>query len=257
MSNKQGDWIWYELMTNDAAGAQAFYAPLINWKIANPANAGFDYREIQAVDDGYVGGIMQITPDMAGAQPGWIGYLAVDDVDVHVASITAAGGRLCMPARDMPGVGRFAMMFDPQGAPYYIMKSATAETSHAFASDAPNPGHCAWNELRTSDLTGGLGFYTGQFGWVKEGEMDMGPLGRYIMLRHGSMIGAMMTNPAPQPSSYWSFYFRVVDIDAALAQISASGGQIINGPTQTPGDDWSVEGIDPQGAHFAIVGKRQ
>lgn len=256
MSNKHGEWIWYELMTNDAAGAQAFYGPLVNWKIANPASDGFDYREIQAADDGYVGGIMAITPEMDGAQQCWIGYLAVDDVDAQIARIEAEGGRLCMPARDMPGIGRFAMLFDPQGAAFYIMKSATAEISTAFAGDAPNPGHCAWNELRTSDPAAAMAFYTGQFGWAKDGEMDMGPMGAYEFLRHGPMIGALMKNPAPQAPSHWCFYFRVVDIDAAIAQIGATGGQVVNGPHLVAGEDWTVQGIDPQGAHFALVGKR-
>jgi uncharacterized protein len=244
MTNKHGDWVWYELMTSDAAGAQSFYGPLLSWKIASPASDGFDYREIQAADDGFVGGILQITPEMVGAQPGWVGYIAVDDVDASVASIEKAGGRLCMPARDMPGVGRFAMVFDPQGALFYVMKSATDDVSTAFAADAPNPGHCAWNELMTSDRAGAMAFYTGQFGWVKDGEMDMGPVGTYEMLRHGPMIGGV------------NFYFRVSDIDGAIAMIGASGGTVINGPDEIPGGDFTINGIDPQGAYFALIGTR-
>ena len=256
MANKHGDWVWYELMTSDSAAAKAFYEPLLNWTIANPASDGFDYREIQAADGGFVGGMLQIMPEMQGAQPGWIGYIEVDDVDACIVRIEAAGGRLCMPARDLEGVGRFAMVFDPQGALFYVMKNANDETSRAFASDAPNPGHCAWNELRTSDQAAAMDFYTSQFGWTKDGAMDMGPMGQYEFVRHGSVLGALMTNPAPQAPSHWGFYFRVVDIDAAIAQIAAGGGQLAAGPHEVPGGDWTIEGIDPQGAHFALVGQR-
>jgi uncharacterized protein len=256
MTNRHGDWVWYELMTPDADGAQAFYSTVLDWKIANPANDGFDYREIQAADDGYVGGILQITPEMEGAQPGWVGYIAVDNVDASVASIENAGGRLCMPARNMEGVGRFAMMFDPQGALFYVMTSATGETSTAFAAQAPNPGHCAWNELRTSDQAGAMAFYTSQFGWAKDGELDMGPMGAYEFLKHGVVIGAMMKNPAPQAPSHWCFYFRVAHIDAALTRVKDAGGQIVNGPHQVPTGDWTAQGIDPQGAMFALVGTK-
>jgi predicted enzyme related to lactoylglutathione lyase len=256
MANKHGDWVWYELMTSDANGAQAFYGPLLNWKIANPASDGFDYREIQAADDGFVGGIMQITSEMVGAQPGWVGYIEVDSVDASIASIEGAGGKLCMPARDMPGVGRFAMMFDPQGAIFYVMTGEMEETSTAFAADAPNPGHCAWNELMTSDRVGAMAFYTSQFGWVKDGEMDMGPIGTYEMLRHGPLIGGMMTKMPEMPVSIWNFYFRVADIDAAIAMIGANGGTVINGPDEIPGGDFTINGIDPQGAYFALIGTK-
>jgi uncharacterized protein len=86
-------------------------------------------------------------------------------------------------------------------------------------------------------------------------------MGKYEFLRnptgnHGSVIGAMMANPAPQPPSHWAFYFRVADIDEALARVKDAGGQIINGPHEVPGGDWSVNGVDPQGAHFALVGQK-
>lgn len=256
MTNKHGEWVWYELMTGDVAGARAFYGPLLDWTIADPASYASDYYEIQAADGGFVGGMLQITPEMVGAQPSWIGYIAVDDVDASVASIVAAGGKLCMPARDMEGVGRMAMVFDPQGALFYVMTSTDGQTSHAFAADAPNPGHCAWNELMTSDQAGAMAFYTSQFGWVKDGEMDMGPMGTYEFLRHGVAIGAMMTKMPDMPVSAWAFYFRVADIDKAAEQVKASGGTVYNGPQEVPGGDYVINGIDPQGAHFALVGSK-
>ena len=256
MGNKHGDFVWYELMTSDSDAATAFYGPLLNWKIANPAQDGFDYREIQAEDDGYIGGMLQITLEMQGAQPGWIGYIHVDNVDASIASVTAAGGTLFMPARDMEGVGRFAMVADPQGAAFYVMTSSTGETSNAFAATAVNPGHCAWNELATSDPAAALAFYGDQFGWIKDGEMDMGPMGTYAMIRHEHMLGGMMKRPPEMPVSAWTFYFRVPNIDVAAAFIESRGGTVIAGPMEIPGGDFSINGIDPQGAHFAIVGAR-
>ena len=119
MANKHGDFIWYELMTTDADAATAFYSAVLGWTITNPANDGMDYREIQAVSE-YIGGMLALTPEMTsgGARPSWIGYIAVNDVDASVASITAAGGRLTMPARELEGVGRFALVADPQGVPF-------------------------------------------------------------------------------------------------------------------------------------------
>jgi uncharacterized protein len=260
MANKTGDFVWYELMTPDAAGAQAFYGAILGWNIANPEQDGFDYREIQAGDGSFIGGILALTPEMHGAHPGWVGYIAVGDVDASVASIEKAGGKLYLPARDLEGVGRFAMVADPQGAIFYIMTSATGETSHAYAEHEPMIGHCGWNELATTDQAGAMAFYSGQFGWTKDSEMDMGPMGKYALLRYGGdnrgMLGAMQTKAPHIPVSAWTFYFRVADIDAGIAKVNAAGGQILFGPQDTPGGDQIILGMDPQGAMFALVGQK-
>lgn len=264
MANKHGDFVWYELLTPDADGAQAFYAALLGWQVADSGMEGVDYRLLSAPDgDGgevhMVGGIMPLDDDMlaAGARPAWLGYIAVDDVDARVQAIEASGGSLCMPATDIPGVGRIALVTDPQGAPFYIMRSLTADdTSLAFAHDRPRPGHCAWNELVTSDPAAALLFYGEQLGWVKDGEMDMGVDGAYEFIRHGSVIGAVCRLPEADARPHWNYYFRVAQIDAAVDTIEASGGQILMGPHPIPDGDLIIHALDPQGAAFALIGSR-
>jgi uncharacterized protein len=259
MANKHGDFIWYELMANNADAAAAFYGPLLGWSVGNQP----EYREIQAGDGEGVGGILALTPEMTsgGARPAWVGYIAVDDVDASVATIEAAGGRTYMPARDMAAIGRFAMVADPQGVPFYVMRPTPPAdrpdaVSTAFAAEAPAEGHCAWNELSTTDPEAAMAFYNTAFGWVKDGEMEMGPLGKYEFLRHGFMLGAVMPKMPQQPAPAWTYYFRVPDIDAAVATIKESGGQILRGPDEIPGGEFSLNAMDPQGAAFGLVGKR-
>jgi len=263
MRNKHGDFIWYELLTTNADAAQAFYAAVLGWSYRDSGSPEMDYRLQSAKDSETgamheVGGTMPITPDMlaGGARPVWLGYIGVDDVDASLAKLVADGAAVMLPAFDIPGVGRLAMLKDPQGAPFYIMRGEPDETSLAFASDKPRPGHCAWNELSTTDPAAAMAFYTTHFGWTKDGEMDMGEMGAYEFLRHGSVIGALMRKPAEMPVSMWMFYFRVPDIDAATATVKASGGQVLMGPHEVPGGDWIITGLDPQGAVFALVGQR-
>lgn len=262
MTNKHGDWIWYELMTPDADAATGFYGAILGWKINNPKDDGFDYREVQMGSE-FIGGVMPLTPEMTagGAVPAWVGYVAVDDVDASVAAIEAAGGRTCMPARDMEGVGRFAMMFDPQGAPFYVMTPTPPPgmddyTSTAFAKYEAKPGHCAWNELATSDPAGAIAFYGKIFGWTKDGEMDMGPMGKYEFVKSDVPIGAIMPKMPQMPVSAWGFYFRVPDIDKAMETVKSKGGQVIVEPMEIPGGEFSINAVDPQGAHFGLVGPR-
>lgn len=269
MANHHGDFVWYELMSPDAKASERFYGPLLHWRFAGSA----EYREIEASEGG-VGGILQLTPEMtaSGARPAWVGYILVDDVDKMVASVEHGGGRVYMPARTMAGVGRFAMVADPQGAPFYVIKPTPPANQpdtevHAFSYDKPRPGHCAWNELSTSDPAAARHFYAARFGWVKDGEMDMGPLGAYEFLRHAGrapagspkghgMLGAVMKLMPGAPAPGWTFYFRVPDVDVAATHIGANGGRILQEPMEIPGGEFSLVAVDPQGATFGLVGGR-
>lgn len=263
MTNKHGDFIWYELLTSDADAAQNFYGSLLGWDFADSGQADIDYRQISMKGEG-VGGVMPLTPEMTanGAQPGWLGYITVEDVDRMAEAISSAGGSIHMPPQDIDGVGRFALVADPQGATFYVMKPTPPAdkldaASLAFAATEPMVGHCAWNELATSDTAAALNFYHDLFGWEKDGEMDMGPMGAYHFLRHGFMIGAMMDKPDAMPVSAWTYYFRVANIDNAAKTITTKGGQITLEPTEIPGDEFQLNAIDPQGAAFALVGARK
>ncbi len=266
MTNKHGDFIWYELLTSDADAAGEFYGKVVGWKSTSSGQPGMDYRFFSSGDgsdtkDG-VGGYMAITADMAagGARPVWIGYIAVDDVDASIASMIAAGGAVHMPAMTLDGVGRMAMVADPQSATFYIMRGASDEASHSFAALEPKAGHCAWNELATTDPEAAKAFYSAQFGWSKQGEMDMGPMGKYeFMMASGDRfgIGAVMPKMPEMPVSMWTYYFRVPDIDAAVAAIKSGGGTLLQEPIEIPGGDFSLTAMDPQGAAFGLVGGRK
>ena len=190
------------------------------------------------------------------ARPGWIGYIAVDDVDASAGQITASGGTLFVPPTDIPGVGRFALAADPSGAPFYIMRGLSQSDSIVFSHEDPQIGLCGWNELCTPDQAGAWAFYSGLFGWVNDDEMDMGPMGKYQFIRHGFRVGAVMPFAADMGPPHWNFYFRVADIDAAKAKAEERGAQIIFGPMEVPGGEWVFQGFDPQGAHFCIVGAK-
>ena len=257
MTNAHGDFIWYELLTTDADAAEAFYRDVVGWNVEDSGQEGVDYRILMADGEG-VGGLMQLTQDMTdqGARPVWLGYIGVEDVDATVAAIVDSGGSERMPAMDIPDVGRIAMVADPQGVPFYVMRGTSEGSSTAFSPTAP--GHCAWNELTTRDVAQGLDFYGRHFGWQKGDVMPMGDMGDYQLLEHnGTMIGAMSPYIAEGGAPIWTYYFQVPDIDVAMARISAGGGQLLHGPHQVPGDDWIVIGVDPQSAMFALVGARQ
>jgi len=253
--NRHGSFIWYELLTSDPDAAAAFYGEVIGWTAAGAGQPGVDYR-IFSAGGTPVAGHMKL-PDGAsemGMRPGWLGYIGVDDVDAAVGDIERAGGKVHMPAMDMEGVGRMALVADPQGIPFYVMRGESEEASTSFAPAEAR--HCNWNELSTPDQDGALAFYTGRFGWEKGEVMPMGEMGGYQFIDHdGSMIGAIMTAPPGRPAG-WNFAFGVPSIDEAAERIPAGGGTIHHGPIEVPGGDWVIMANDPQGVAFMVVGPR-
>src|SRR3990170_2568514 len=121
MPNPHGSFIWYELITPDPDGSKRFYDAVVGWDIEAQPSGDMDYRMIRRSDGGHAGGVLRLSDDMAshGARPVWLGYIGVDDVDASVAATEQSGGKALMPATDMPGVGRIAMVADAQGAPFY------------------------------------------------------------------------------------------------------------------------------------------
>jgi predicted enzyme related to lactoylglutathione lyase len=257
--NPPGDFIWYELMTTDAEGAKAFYDAVVGWNIGEGAEEYQGYRMINRSDGKFAGGVLPLTDEMTqhGARPTWLGYVNVANVDDAVAAIEKAGGKTLMPPFDIPNVGRIAMVADPQGAPFYIMKPIPPAGQEKQASDVFSPDQAqrvSWNELSTSDPVAARKFYGDQFGWGTDEFMDMGEMGEYRFIEQdGTRIGALCgVMPGQQPK--WRYYFRVPSISAAKDIAEQKGGTIHMGPHQVPTGDYIIIGSDPQGAEFALVG---
>ena len=82
-------------------------------------------------------------------------------------------------------------------------------------------------------------------------------MGVYQLFSPGRLpIGCIFNKPPMIPIPFWLYYFSAPDIDAAAARVTAGGGQIVMGPIEVPGGAWIIQGRDPQGAMFALVGQR-
>ncbi len=256
----QGSHIWYELMTTDPDAAGRFYAAVVpGWSFGERMPGDQDYRMIERGDGGSAGGVFGLKADQLehGARPIWMGYVGVDDVDGTVAQIEARGGKALMPAFDIPQ-GRIAMVADPQGNPFYIMKPVPPAGQEDKQSDVFSPtesGRVSWNELPTPDPAAARQFYGELFGWTSDEFMPMGELGEYRFFdHHGLRIGALSPCMAGAPAG-WRYYIRVPSISKSVEAVKAGDGTVAMGPQEVPGGDQIIIGHDPQGAEFALVGK--
>jgi hypothetical protein len=120
-----GAFSWSELMTGDPAAAAAFYGPLFGWRIETVDMGGGPYHLLK-VGETAIGGIMKTPAEAGPMPPAWGCYVTVEQVDATVARVTALGGKVVVPAMDIPGVGRMAVIADPQGATLSVMQYSAA-----------------------------------------------------------------------------------------------------------------------------------
>lgn len=253
-----GQFAWYELMTTDPAAAEPFYRQVVGWNARNVDNPLTPYTVFNAGEFG-VAGMMPLPREACeeGARPGWIGYIAVDDVDAYADKVQEAGGSLHRPPCDIPGVGRFAVVADPHGAAFILFKPLP---SSAPTAPFGTPGTAGWRELYSGKMEDAFAFYSKLFGWTKDQAIDMGPMGTYQLFatNGGEAAGGMMTKAPEMPGPpSWLYYFIVDKVDSAMDRVRSGGGDILHGPSEVPGGSWIVHARDPQGAMFALVGPQR
>ena len=243
-----GSFPWCELMTTDTAAAGAFYSKVVGWK-TTPFSPDGSYLTFNT-KSGPAGGLM-VLPDDAkrmGAPPNWLIYVGTPNVDDTAQRVAQLRGRVLKQPADIPGTGRYAVVQDPYGATFGLYTPKTPGPGRA-----PGVGDWSWFELYTPNPEGAWNFYQSLFGWEKTSAMDMGEMGVYQMFGRGGGIpnGGIMKPPPGAPAA-WQPYVRVADAKAAAATAQAAGGKIVNGPMEVPGGDWIAQGMDPQGAMFAV-----
>jgi len=247
----RGRFVWHELMTTDTKSASAFFSRIVGWKTRawdqDPSYTMF------VVKGRPTAGLM-LLPESArqmGAPPSWVTYIGTPDVDETARQAVALGGKIMKQPADIPTIGRFAIIQDPQGAVFAAFTPVQAAPSTA----PPTVDDFSWHELATTDWRAALTFYQRLFGWEETNSMDMGPeMGTYQMYGwKGKAIGGMF-NQSKQMSGppFWLPYIKVADSKKVAGTVKTLAGKVLHGPTEVPGGDWIVQGMDLQGAVFAV-----
>jgi uncharacterized protein len=112
---KHGAISWSELTTSDVDAAKTFYGQLFGWSFEDAPMEEMTYTMVKANGE-EVAGIMTIPSEAGPMPPVWGIYITVDDVDAAAEKAVALGGKIFVPPQDIPEVGRFCVIGDPQGA---------------------------------------------------------------------------------------------------------------------------------------------
>lgn len=250
MPNTQGRFAWHDLATTDPNAAASFYSRIAAWT-TQPSEYSDHYTLLLAGNEAHAGvEALDRHPIAGDGRPQWMPYVCVYDVDASSRQATSLGGKVRMGPREVPNVGCWAVISDPQGA---LIGMYEPELAPRPSGGPPSRGDFSWHELMTTDYKAAFEFYRPLFQWEKTGEFDMGDMGMYHMFgQRGQTYGGMFNRAPDMPPPNWVSYIRVDDVKSAADTIAQIGGMVINGPMEVPGGDWIVQGVDPQGAMFAL-----
>jgi predicted enzyme related to lactoylglutathione lyase len=249
----RGRFVWHELMSNDTETAGRFFNKVAGWKPKSWEQRP-EYLMLTMAGRNPMGGLMPLPEEAkrGGTPPMWVTYIATPDVDGTALQAAQYGGRVLRQPENIPTVGRFALLSDPQGAMF-----AAFTPQSAAPPERPGPveiGDFSWHELMTTNWESAFRFYQRLFGWEATGSFSDPAFGTYQMYgRSGRTLGGMFNAPhAGELKPMWLAYIRVPDARKSAAVIAKAGGRVINGPMEVPGGDWITQALDPGGVMFAV-----
>jgi len=241
-----GRFVWHELLTTDTAAAAAFYTKVVPWRTAPSSMPGYT---IWMAGPTQIGGLMALPAEPSASPPHWLIYIGTPNVDATCSQAQGLGARVVKVPADIPNVGRFAVLTDPQGATFALFTPGAGPPPGA----QPTFGGFSWHELATTDVTAALRFYGQLFGWRKGPGHDMGAMGVYQIFEHGGQaVGGMCRPGSVQSAPSWLSYVHVADCGRAVNVAKGAGGRLLHGPMEVPGGSWIALMNDPQGGAFAV-----
>jgi len=239
VQTKVGTFIWHENHSTDVEKSKSFYTGLLGWQTETWPGE-MEYTIIKVGDKGH-GGFMAAQE----APSRWLGHVLVEDTDEAARRAEAAGGSVLSGPEDIPEVGRFALISDPQGA----IVSAFAPQGDGELTE----GVFVWDELHTSDPAAAKSFYGEVFGWTAR-DQDMGGMTYTIFQSPGGTdVGGCMKLMEGMPAPpHWLVYIGTDDVDASTARAKELGATVHIEPADIPSVGRFSVLQDPTGAVFGL-----
>jgi predicted enzyme related to lactoylglutathione lyase len=245
-----GKLVFTELVTPDLDAAKTFYGKLFGWTFQDIALGSGKYAEAES--GGHpVGGIFQRDiPPGEHRQPAWLTFLSVRDVDAAGSLAVQHGAKLLFAPHDIPGLGREAVLADPQGAVFAMLASASGDPP----DEPPALDAWIWSSLITGDPDTAAAFYQAVFGYEVY-DMPAKAEAQHFILANENFARASV-NPMPdRPGAHpaWIDYVRVENASRATAQVVALGGRVLVPPFVDRHGGHTAVVADPQGAPFGLL----
>lgn len=253
-----GKFVWFELRSTNVEKTKAFYGELMGWQITTQEMSGMKFEVVMG------GGkpIAIISATEGKAKSHWVPFVSVADVDATAKTVEEQKGVVIKPAADIPSVGRFAIVTDPNGAEFALFKGVSGD--EADPTTPPASGSFVWNEYLTKNKKqheAAIAFYPAAIGFTTQA-MPMGEGKKqttYDMLMASKPDGQVVPRggiTAAKPASLggqWLPWVAVDDVDAVVANVKKLKGKVVVKPRDIPSIGRTAIVADAAGAPLGVI----
>ncbi len=244
-----GKFIWYDLATTELSKQKAFYSAVFGWTFRSIGNASDDYTLVVNGDKN-VAGMFAVNPK-EGAKAGalWIGLMSTNDPKKAVDIVKQGGGAVHTPPTTLAQRGTYALLRDPEGALFGVMKSDSGDPPDSTT----DIGDFLWMDLFANQPAKLGEFYQQLAGYeISKGEVKDN-VDRLILTAHGKSRAGIVPLPEDANRAGWLPYVRVADVNETLKKVTDAGGYIMVAPDEDLLDGNLAIFSDPQGGMLGIV----
>ena len=253
-SSDRGLFVWHEVGTTDLRAGEDFYAKVAGWK-AESWSQNPSYKLFVAKRESKAG-LYLITESLntVTPPPSWLSYIGTPDVDATVRQAVELGGKVVVPAYNVPSVGRMAHLQDPQGALFAVSSQEAAVALQGSAARRFFVARAADDELADR-----VRFLCEAVRLGKDGSDGHGPSGDLSDFRHRrpSARRHVQSGSDCPGGPLWIPYVMVADARRTAETAKELGATIAHGPSEVPGGDWVFTGVDRHGAMFGAQSKKR
>jgi predicted enzyme related to lactoylglutathione lyase len=243
-----GLFAWYDIMAVDETVTNPFYSGLFGWDFSAEPRPADGYRMVTFQGQG-LGGSLPFKTESGRSH--WMGYIQVTGIEDHVARARELGAVIFVELMEIPDVGKFAVLDDPTGAPFYLYEIVPEYRATSTGYDR-GPGHIIWNELITNDLATASDFYREIAGW-ELAPMSPDPLSYTVAKIDGAPVAGLFQPADPPAHSAWIMSVNTDDIDATIARALELGGEVIHAANTVPGVGRTAWIADPAGGVIGLM----
>jgi predicted enzyme related to lactoylglutathione lyase len=238
------------LLVHDLEAAEEFYGTLFGWEFRPQPATALLGRSVLALLDGREVAAIGRPVTNRHLPSAWTTYLASDDVDATAERVRHRGGTVGVGPLDVPSTGRLAVVCDPSGAVFGILRASSAGSP--AVRDVP--GAPTWIELTTYEPELTAAFYQRVFGHLPQADASAGPGHLTLHLKDGPVASVRDLDATLRPArgAAWMTYFATTDVDAAAERVVRLGGTLLK-PPHDGAYGRVVAVADPGGAEFMLV----
>jgi predicted enzyme related to lactoylglutathione lyase len=245
-----GKFVWRDLVTENPDIVKPFYAALFGWEYTESTVLGAPYTVVRHLGEPIAGITRVRRPDPAQPVSQWLAYVSVPDVDATVETGRRTGGSVLAGPTDLPGVGRAAVLADPQGAALGVLRTSFGDP----IDRAPAVGRFAWTELLALDPAAAARFYGELLGYqVLEVNEAGGP---YWRLARGGDRAGVLRQPIAGARAAWLSTVRVENAAASAERARALGARVLLAPRADVRGGTLAIIADPAGTVLALQSSR-